>query len=53
MVESHLVLTRIVMLLAGRTNLRDTIAFPKTATASDLLTDAPSEVSSTITRIID
>ncbi|KGR74981.1 aspartate--tRNA ligase [Ureibacillus manganicus] len=37
-------LDRFVMLLAGRTNLRDTIAFPKTATASDLLTNAPSEV---------
>ncbi|MCM3596351.1 aspartate--tRNA ligase [Metabacillus idriensis] len=38
-------LDRLVMLLAGRTNLRDTIAFPKTASASDLLTHAPSEVS--------
>ncbi|MDM5334627.1 aspartate--tRNA ligase [Ureibacillus composti] len=38
-------LDRFVMLLAGRNNLRDTIAFPKTATASDLLTSAPSEVS--------
>ena len=38
-------LDRIVMLLAGRSNLRDTILFPKTASASDLLTDAPSEVS--------
>lgn len=38
-------LDRLVMLLAGRTNLRDTIAFPKTASASDLLTNAPSEVS--------
>ncbi|MDN3438156.1 aspartate--tRNA ligase [Planococcus sp. APC 3900] len=38
-------LDRLVMLLAGRTNLRDTIAFPKTASASDLLTDAPSPVS--------
>ncbi len=37
-------LDRFVMILAGRTNLRDTIAFPKTATASCLLTDAPSEV---------
>ncbi|WP_409251474.1 aspartate--tRNA ligase [Bacillus sp. SCS-153A] len=37
-------LDRLVMLLAGRTNLRDTIAFPKTASASDLLTAAPSEV---------
>ena len=37
-------LDRFVMLLAGRTNLRDTIAFPKTATASCLLTSAPSPV---------
>jgi aspartyl-tRNA synthetase len=35
---------RIVMLLAGRTNLRETIAFPKTASASCLLTQAPSRV---------
>ena len=39
-------LDRLVMLLAGRTNLRDTIAFPKTASASDMLTEAPSPVSS-------
>ncbi|MBS4173656.1 aspartate--tRNA ligase [Bacillus sp. FJAT-49736] len=38
-------LDRIVMLLAGRSNLRDTIAFPKTASASCLLTEAPSGVS--------
>lgn len=38
-------LDRFVMLLAGRTNLRDTIAFPKTASASDLLMEAPSRVS--------
>jgi aspartyl-tRNA synthetase len=38
-------LDRMVMLLAGRTNLRDTIAFPKTASASCLLTEAPGEVS--------
>lgn len=38
-------LDRFVMLLAGRSNLRDTIAFPKTASASCLLTDAPGEVS--------
>lgn len=37
-------LDRLVMLLAGRTNLRDTIAFPKTASASCLLTEAPSRV---------
>lgn len=37
-------LDRIIMLLAGRSNLRDTILFPKTASASDLLTDAPDEV---------
>ncbi|AIQ48871.1 aspartyl-tRNA synthetase [Paenibacillus sp. FSL R7-0273] len=35
---------RLVMLLAGRTNLRETIAFPKTASATDLLMDAPSPV---------
>ncbi len=38
-------LDRLIMILAGRTNLRDTIAFPKTASASDLLTNAPSGVS--------
>ncbi|WP_213412978.1 aspartate--tRNA ligase [Xylanibacillus composti] len=36
---------RLIMLLAGRTNLRETIAFPKTQSASDLMVDAPSEVS--------
>jgi aspartyl-tRNA synthetase len=36
---------RLIMLLAGRSNLRDTIAFPKTASATDPLTDAPSAVS--------
>lgn len=35
---------RLVMLIAGRTNLRETIAFPKTASATDLLVNAPSEV---------
>ena len=38
-------LDRIIMLLAGRSNLRDTILFPKTASASDLMTAAPSGVS--------
>lgn len=37
-------LDRLVMILAGRTNLRDTIAFPKTASASCVLTQAPSPV---------
>ncbi|MDU2243120.1 MAG: amino acid--tRNA ligase-related protein, partial [Paenibacillus sp.] len=35
---------RLVMLLSGRSNLRETIAFPKTASATDLLMNAPSEV---------
>ncbi|WP_058307288.1 aspartate--tRNA ligase [Gracilibacillus massiliensis] len=35
---------RFIMLLAGRTNLRDTILFPKTASASDPMTEAPSAV---------
>lgn len=38
-------LDRLVMILAERTNLRETIAFPKTASASCLLTNAPSGVS--------
>src|SRR5690625_5209977 len=38
-------LDRIVMLLANKTNIRDTILFPKTASASDLLTNAPGNVS--------
>lgn len=38
-------LDRLVMLLTNRTNLRYTIAFPKTASATCLLTNAPGEVS--------
>ena len=38
-------LDRIVMLLAGRENIRDVIAFPKTASGTELLTGAPSEPS--------
>jgi aspartyl-tRNA synthetase len=36
---------RLIMLLAGETSIREVIAFPKTASATDLMLDSPSDVS--------
>lgn len=37
-------LERLTMILAGTENIRDVVAFPKTASASDLMAQAPSPV---------
>lgn len=37
-------LERLTMILAGTDNIRDVVAFPKTASASDLMAEAPSPV---------
>jgi len=37
-------LDRLAMLMCGADNIRDVIAFPKTQTAADPLTDAPTEI---------
>ncbi|MGH9764809.1 MAG: amino acid--tRNA ligase-related protein, partial [Blastocatellia bacterium] len=36
---------RLVMLLAGESSIREVIAFPKTSSATDLMTDSPSPIS--------
>jgi len=36
---------RLVMVLAGEPNIREVVAFPKTASAADLMTGSPSEIS--------
>ena len=37
-------LDRLIMILSGTENVRDVIAFPKTASASDLMSEAPNSV---------
>ena len=39
-------LDRMAMLISGTDNIRDVIAFPKTASATDLMSECPSEVAS-------
>ena len=39
-------LERLIMILANTDNIRDVVAFPKTASASCLMTEAPNKVSS-------
>ena len=34
-------LERLIMILAGTENIRDVVAFPKTASAQDLMNEAP------------
>ena len=37
-------LERLIMILTGTDNIRDVVAFPKTASASDLMSEAPNLV---------